>query len=312
MPPRKSKDKFPFKGIIIAAVSLIVIIVGIIVVVNFAKSSKNGASPENAIKASGISTDSINKVFTATDLAAAVEVKPGSKPQIYFCSLNDSSWSYVKTVAINHKEGMLDSYLFTVKGSKQAIAIVFCDSKDTASVKLYSTGKTEKDPVSSGAANGLRFFAFTFDNAENDKATYIPFRCKDDGTAAFSGNFSFDEGSFSIRCNNTDYSYKVSECTDVAKAFKLRYANLTPEFSLVSPTPTKKDFTITFKSPTYTLIKPSNTAANAVSYESTSITMPLDGDYNHYVYISDSNNAMIASKEPTALKNAVMKLISGK
>lgn len=309
MPPRKTKDKFPFKGIIIVAALAIVLIVGIVLIVNFAKSSKNGASPENAIKASGIAADNINKVFTATDLAAAVEVKPGNKPQIYFCSLKDSSWSYVKTVAVNHKEGMLDSYLFTSKDSKQAIAIVFCDAKDNASIKLYSTGKTDKDPISTGKANDLAFFAFTFDNAGADTASYIPFRT---GSAAFSGNFSFDDGSFAISCNNTDYSYKVSECADVAKAFKSRYTSVNPEFPLVSPTPAKKDFTITFKSPTYTIIKPAKAAATGVTYENTSITMPLDGACSSYIYVSDSKNAMIASKEPTVLKNAVMKLISGK
>lgn len=312
MPPRKAKDKFPFKGIIIAAVALVVIIVGIILVVNFAKSSKNGVSPENAIKASGIATDSIKKVFTATDLAAAVEVKPGSKPKIYFCSLKDSSWSYVKTVTVNHNEGMLDSYLFTAKNSKQALAIVFCDGKDTSAIKLYSTGKTEKDPVSTVTANGLRFFAFTFDNAVTDKATYIPFRCGNDATSAFSGNYSFDEGTFSIRCNNTDYSYKVSDCADVAKAFKQRYANLTPEFALAAPLPSKKDFTITFKSPTYTIIRPAKEGSDAVTYESASITMPLDGACSNLVFASESKNAVIAAKEPTALKNAVLKLISGK
>lgn len=312
MPPTRKRKINPYKAALIIGISAIVTAAVLITAFFIINNTRKYTSPKNAMAAAGIDTSGIGKTFTNGNLSAAVEVSPGKIPKIYFCSQTDGKWKYAKSQKVTLKSDVNEAYLFTSGNKKSAICIVFGEHKDAASMKLISSEKTEKDPLTFGEANGQKFYAFTFDNFDKDKNAYTAVEYKSDGSAAVSPDYKFEEGSFHITCKGTDYNYPVSSCADAAKSFSYRLSNLSANFSVFRSDVLSSDtFVLKYNSAVHTLIEPSKIKNGGVEYKSVTITMPLEGEDSGTVYIEGAHQGIICTKSADTLKEKVLKLISG-
>lgn len=314
MPPRNSKtDKKPSKKAIILIAAAVAVFAAVIAgIVIHIKNSNDYSTPEKAIEAAGLDTDNIKKVFNYSSLAAAVDVKPGADPVIYCCSLQGNKWQYIKSETLKPSSDRQSAFMFGTSDGSYALCVVFATTDKAENMKLTASDSSVKDPLGSGSAGSVKFFAFGFDDASKDTKSYTAVELDSNNQQLISPDFIFNDGSFDITCNGTDYHYPVSEVKDVASAF-LKRLNGGLDFSLFATEPNKSDtFILTYTSAVHTVIRPAELPSGGVFYDKVTVKMPLDGSDSNLIFISGCDHAVIAQSSAEKLSSAVMKLISGK